>query len=84
MDLRGYIKSKSQIETAKQLAIRGLLNYQPWIFADDFETGVGLEWADGEHIGLVYYPDIDQSLLVRSPELRRLIIVPESYNKFHE
>lgn len=84
MDLRKYIKSKSQIEKAKQLAIGGLLNYQPWIFSDDFETGVGMEWTDGEYAGLVYYPDIDQGFLERSPELRRLIINPKNFRKFHE
>ncbi len=83
MDLRSYIKSSTQIETAKQLAIRGLLNYQPWIFSDDFETGVGLEWDEGEFVGLTYYPDIDKGLLEQSPELRRLVINPERYEKFH-
>lgn len=84
MDLRKYIKNKEQVETAKQLAIRGLLNYQPWVFSDDFETGVGMEWMEGDFSGLVYYPDIDQALLERSPELRRLIIDPGKYTKFHE
>jgi SAM-dependent methyltransferase len=84
MDLRKYIRNESQIEKAKQLAIRGLLNYQPWIFSEDFETGVGMEWMNGEYAGLVYYPDIDQGLLERSPELRRLIINPEEHEKFHK
>jgi hypothetical protein len=84
LDLRKFIKDKTHVETARQLAIRGLLNYQPWIFSDDFETGVGLEWSEGQFSGLVYYPDIDRSLLEGSPELRRLIIDPARYKEFHE
>ncbi|MBF0518200.1 MAG: DUF1698 domain-containing protein [Nitrospirae bacterium] len=84
MDLRGYIKNQGQIERAKRLAIKGLLNYQPWIFSEDFETGVGLEWAHGRTTGLVYYPDIDRGLIDNSPELKRLIIEPENYKEFHQ
>lgn len=82
MDLRGFIKDDRLVERARQLVIRGLLNYQPWIFADRLETGVGLEWLEQTYVGLVYYPDIDQGLL-QSPDLQRLVIDPARYAQFH-
>lgn len=84
MDLRRYVKTKRQIDAAKELEIKGLLNYQPWLFSEDFQTGVGLEWTEGRHSGLVYYPDIDRALLDSSPELKRLVVDPQNYKKFHE
>ena len=83
MDLRGYIKDARIIERAEQLVLKGLLNYQPWIFSDRLETGVGLEWTKQDYVGLTYWPDIDKRLL-ESPELRRLLIDPASYSAFHE
>ena len=83
MDLRAYIKDDRLIERAKQLALRGLLNYQPWIFSDTFETGVGFEWSKQEYVGLTYWPDVDKRLLM-SPELRRLLVDPTNYKEFHE
>jgi SAM-dependent methyltransferase len=83
MDLRSYIKDDRLIERAKQFALRGLLNYQPWIFSDTLETGVGLEWRKQDYVGLTYWPDIDRRLL-HSPQLRRLLIHPTNYADFHE
>lgn len=47
MDFRGLIRSASQVETAKRLALRGLLNYQPFIFDDGLAVGSGLSVAAG-------------------------------------
>ena len=47
MDLRPLITSKSQIDEARRLALRGLLSYQPYIFSDNFATGAGLSILAG-------------------------------------
>ena len=47
MDLRLLITSKSQIDEARRLALRGLLSYQPYIFSDNFATGAGLSILAG-------------------------------------
>jgi len=75
MDLRAFNPSRAQLERARQLAVRGLLGYQPWIFADDLETGVGLEFELDCFVGLVHDRAIDPELL-DSPQLRRLILPP--------
>lgn len=62
MDLRKFITKPSQAKEAKRLVIRGLLNYQPFIFADDLETGAGYEFMHGEFSGLVYWPTIDKRI----------------------
>jgi SAM-dependent methyltransferase len=46
MDLRNRI-SPAQVERAKQLAVRGLLHYQPLQFTDDFSVGAGLSIESG-------------------------------------
>lgn len=83
MDLRGFSLTAQQVDRARQLAIQGLMTYQPFIFSDDFETGVGLEFAEGQWKGLVLYPDINPELL-ESPELRRIIIDPVHAAKFRQ
>lgn len=72
MDLRNYITDVSQVGRAKELVIRGLLQYQPYIFADDLEVGVGYEIINGEFTGMAYYPTIEPHKL-NSPELNRII-----------
>lgn len=59
MDLRRAIRSPRQIESAKHLALRGLLNYQPFIFADHLAVGSGLSVAAGftHNPPSVYCPD---------------------------
>ena len=47
MDLRPLITSKSQIEEARRLALRGLLSYQPYIFSNTFATGAGSAFSPG-------------------------------------
>lgn len=84
MDLRKYIKNKNQIETAKQLVMRGLLNYQPFIFADDLQTGAGFEFInEKEGAGLVYWPTIPSELL-KSREMKRFIIDNSDAKPFSE
>jgi SAM-dependent methyltransferase len=47
MDLRQLVSSRSQVERAKKLAMRGLLNYQPFTFADDLACGSGMSIVQG-------------------------------------
>lgn len=82
MELSGKIITPAALVTAKQLAIEGLLTYQPFVFAHDFEVGVGYEFERGSYDGLIYCPDIDQDML-RSPQLRRLMVAPEKYAAYH-
>lgn len=81
MDLRPFNPSPAQLDLARQLVVRGLLGYQPWIFADDLETGVGLEFDLDAYVGLVHYPGIEPALLA-SPELRRIILRPDRAPEF--
>ena len=74
MDLRLYRPGKRQIEQAHDLTIRGLLTYQPWIIADDLETGVGYEFDQGRYIGLVHNPRVDGEALKVSHQLDRIIL----------
>jgi SAM-dependent methyltransferase len=46
MDLRNRV-SREQVDRAKLLAVRGLLNYQPFHFADEFSVGAGLSIESG-------------------------------------
>ena len=74
MDLRTYQPTAAQIATAKDLACRGLLCYQPFIFSDALQTGAGYEFATGkEGAGLVYCPDPPVEYL-GSPPVQRLLI----------
>ena len=83
MDLRKYI-SNNQLEKAKKLIIEGVLGYQPFVFSENLETGVGLEFEKGEYLGLAYYPDIDNELISNSPSLKRLILDAKHFNSFHK
>lgn len=61
MDLRPFIKDESQVHRARGFVIRGFLNYRPFVFTDDLQTGVGYEFLeDREGEGLVYWPTIDR------------------------
>ena len=59
MNLSPLIKTDSQLEEAKELILDGKLSYQPFIFADDLEVGIGYEALCGEFSGSVYWPTID-------------------------
>jgi hypothetical protein len=82
MDLRSHRPSAGQLKRARDLAIRGLINYQPFVFADHLETGVALEFERGEYVGLIHCPDIEAERLAASPELRRLVVRPEDAEAF--
>lgn len=74
MDLRSLIKDPKQIARAREIVGKGLLHYQPFIFADDLETGAGYEFEYGESKGLVYDPAHDRSTFAEDDELRRWFI----------
>lgn len=50
MDLRSYTTA-THLARAKQLAFRGLLNYQPYRFSNDFAVGSGLSVLRGGQAG---------------------------------
>jgi len=83
MDLRSRQLSERQLATTQKLIFDGLLGYQPFIFHDNLETGVGYEFEyDAEGAGLAYWPSCPQEQLDKSPELRRLIIDPKIAEDF--
>ena len=65
MDLRKFNPTPAQIDRARELILRGLLGYQPWLFADDFECGVGLEFERDEPIGIIYLPAVEPPKALR-------------------
>jgi len=73
MDLRKYIRKPDQVDRAKKLVLRGVLGYQPFIFSDDLEVGVGYEFLSSENSGLVYWPTVDPTLPC-SPGLKRFFL----------
>jgi SAM-dependent methyltransferase len=48
------------------------MGYQPWVFADDFECGVGLEFERDDYSGLIYLPEIDPPKTLRFIEPHKL------------
>lgn len=72
MDLRGRNVPKDTLDALKALVIRGKFGYQPFVFNETFETGVGYEFEQNHYAGLVYFPDIAPQHL-QSPSIRRLI-----------
>jgi hypothetical protein len=82
MDLRPYKPSPAHLKRATDLACGGLLCYQPYIFSEELQTGVGFELARGaEFSGLVYCTDPPQRYLVR-PETKRFLIDPANLAQF--
>lgn len=82
MDLRPHITGNEQLDKAKALAARGLLSYQPFIFADDLQTGVGYEFCSSqEGVGLLYWPTVSPELAA-SPGIRRLLLAEEFRDEF--
>jgi 2-polyprenyl-3-methyl-5-hydroxy-6-metoxy-1,4-benzoquinol methylase len=82
MDLRQFSPRVDQVARAKELTVKGLLAYQPLLFSDEFEVGVGYEFAVNKWAGLAYYPDIDRKLVDASPQLARIIVDPEMKEPF--
>ncbi len=55
MDLRPYNPTPEQIAKATRFACSGQLCYQPFLVADDLQTGAGYEFVTGRELaGLVY------------------------------
>jgi 2-polyprenyl-3-methyl-5-hydroxy-6-metoxy-1,4-benzoquinol methylase len=82
MDLRPHNVTPAQLDLARELAVRGLLCYQPFLFADDFMTGAGYEFAKiAEGAGMVYYPQVPEEKL-ENAEVRRNIIDPSLRDEF--
>ncbi|MDR4498215.1 MAG: class I SAM-dependent methyltransferase [Candidatus Scalindua sp.] len=74
MDLRKYKLTKEQLEKARELACRGLICYQPFIFSDDLITGAGYEFARiAEGAGLVYSKEIPKTITIDDSVRRHLI-----------
>lgn len=63
MDLRS-MTSSAQLERAKQLAMRGLFNYQPFQLSDGFYCGAGLSIVQGFRVDppTVYCPSLDPAM----------------------
>lgn len=82
MDLRRYKMAPQQIEIAKDLACRGLLCYQPFIFSEQLQTGAGYEFAKiAEGAGLVYCLDPPKKY-AGIPEVERHLIDPKLFAEF--
>ena len=74
MDLRFYNPTSEHLELAKDMACRGLLCYQPFIFSEDLQTGAGYEFAkSAEGAGLVYCPDYPLKYEGNKAVMRHLI-----------
>jgi len=54
--------SPAALSQVKSLAVRGLMTYQPFVFDETLECGVGYEFERDARVGLVHYSDI----LIRS------------------
>jgi hypothetical protein len=61
MDLRGKNLTPEQIQRAEEFVRYHLLWYQPFIFADDFETGEGMNFHDRytDNVCSIYRPGIE-------------------------
>lgn len=82
MDLRPFISHPSQLERARALALRGILCYQPFIFSDTLQTGVGWEFTKGEYDGgLIYWPDCPQEHAT-NPDFKRLLVQNRELGQF--
>jgi SAM-dependent methyltransferase len=81
MDLRDQIRSSDQLAAAKRLGTAGLLCYQPFIFDESYEVGVGWEFTKGEFAGLIHWPDPPAEHL-GSPSFRRLLVSPDEVPQF--
>lgn len=81
MDFRPV--DRSHVKKARSLALRGLLNYQPFIFDDSLAVGAGLSIVAGylQDTPLVYCPDV-RAGEVDAEYLKRTIVRPEQKADF--
>jgi SAM-dependent methyltransferase len=84
MDLRPFIKANRYIIMAKDLIVRRLMGYQPFIFADDLETGYGWRFMAGESKGSVWWPKIDPEFqyALKLSEFKKHLIPPDQKDQF--
>ena len=80
MDFRDTQLDEETIDEIQSLIIEGLISYQPFIFAEDLEAGVGYEFEKGHYAGLVHFPDMPADLR-SSPDLARRLL--PAHNKLH-
>jgi len=74
MDLRPYNLSQDQLVRAAELAVSGLICYQPFIFSDNLITGAGYEFAKvKEGAGMIYCPQLPPSTTTYKNAKRHLI-----------
>jgi len=76
--------NEQQMDKVKDFVVRGVVNYQPFIFSDALQTGAGYEFLGGrEFSGLVYWPDIDDHLK-ELKHLKRFLVKNECREEFFE
>jgi SAM-dependent methyltransferase len=80
VDFRDTQLDEETIDEIQSLIIEGLISYQPFIFAEDLEAGVGYEFEKGHYAGLVHFPDMPADLR-SSPDLARRLL--PAHNKLH-
>ena len=82
MDLRPYGVTDKQFKKAMDLARRGLLCYQPFIFSDGLQTGAAYEFAKvDEGAGMVYCPKL-VGKYKGNEFLDRHLIDPQKFDQF--
>jgi SAM-dependent methyltransferase len=92
MDLRS-LASAAHVERAKQLAMRGLFNYQPFQLSDGFYCGAGLSIVQGFRADppTVYCPSLDPAMseyaasaLARSADKDEFLQTNEALAAFYD
>src|SRR5579864_1793476 len=81
MDLRPYIKSRSELERFKSIVASTDFIYQPFIISDDLEVGGGYEFIFNRiGAGLVHWRD---DTLPPGAPVRSRLINPDVESDFH-
>lgn len=83
MDFRDKQLDEATLDEVRALIIEGLISYQPFIFAEDLEAGVGYEFQEGHFAGLVHFPEMPEPLR-SSPELARRLLPANKKGPFRE
>jgi len=73
VDFRDKQLDEATLDEIRSLIIEGLISYQPFVFAEDLEAGVGYEFEEGHYAGLVHFPDMPDDLR-SSPGLARRLL----------
>lgn len=73
MDFRERNLDQAALKQAGELIVEGLISYQPFVFAEDLEVGVGYEFEEQRYAGLLHYPAMPEHLRA-SPELARRLL----------